>query len=403
MKFFLFSISLIILLIFLNKNKNKKNYYLVFFSIYLSIFFLENIFKLYLDLNPKLQLKKNIEVYKKKNKENYDLREPIQVFEDLTKKYSNVSHVVKPMKLKLKNGNEIFSASGLANSLTINCNENGYYSTYQSDRFGFNNPDNEWDNKEVDFVMVGDSYTQGSCVNHPNDLASQFREITGSNVINLGYGGNGPLIEYMSLKEYTKNIKIKNIVWIFYEGNDLLDLEIELKNNILLRYLTEDQFTQNLSQKQNEIDFEIKKKISNKELEKKNSEKVSFNRYLFDRFKLFSLRYLIMDIKKKSNKKLVKKELYQILSKALDYSISKNANFYFVYLPEFETIKNNQNKKNYRKILSKLGHNKIKIIDINQFMLSKKDPLMYYPFRNNGHFNEIGYKVVAEEILKQLN
>lgn len=110
-----------------------------------------------------------------------------------------------------------------------------------------------------------------------------------------------------------------------------------------------------------------------------------------------------MDIKKKSNKKLVKKELYQILSKALDYSISKNANFYFVYLPEFETIKNNQNKKNYRKILSKLGHNKIKIIDINQFMLSKKDPLMYYPFRNNGHFNEIGYKVVAEEILKQLN
>lgn len=387
----------------MNKSKNRKNYYLAFFSIYLSILFVENIFKLYLDLYPKFQLKKNTEIYKKKNNEIYDLREPIQVFKDLSKKYDYVSSVVKPMELRLKNGDKIFSASGLANSLTINCNENGYYSLYQSDRYGFNNPDKEWDNEEVELVIVGDSYTQGSCVNYPNDLASQFRKITSSNVINLGYGGNGPLIEYMSLKEYTKNLQIKNIVWIFYEGNDLLDLETELENNILLKYLADDEFTQNLSQKQNEIDFEIKKIISKKKIEKENSENVSFIRYLFDRFKLFTLRYTIKEIKKNRGKKGIKKEFYQILSKALDYSVSKNANFYFVYLPEFKTIKNNQNKKSYRKILSKLNNDKIKIIDINQFISSKKDPLMYYPFRNNGHFNEIGYKVVAEEILKQLN
>ena len=173
------------------------------------------------------------------------------------------------MDLILKNGDKIFTAAGLANSLTINCNENGYYSIYQSDRFGFNNPDKEWDNKEVEFVIVGDSYAQGSCVDYPNDLASQFREITNSNTINLGYGGNGPLIEYMTLREYTKNIQLKNIVWVFYEGNDLFDLKTELENNILLKYLTDDQFTQNLSQKQNEIDFEIKKIISKRKLKKK--------------------------------------------------------------------------------------------------------------------------------------
>lgn len=403
MKYYLFSSSLIILFIFLNKSKNRKNYYLAFFSIYITLFFVENIFKLYLDLYPKFQLKKNTEIYKKKNNEIYDLREPIQVFKDLSKKYNHVSTVVKPMELILKNGDKIFTAAGLANSLTINCNENGYYSIYQSDRFGFNNPDKEWDNKEVEFVIVGDSYAQGSCVDYPNDLASQFREITNSNIINLGYGGNGPLIEYMTLREYTKNIQIKNIVWVFYEGNDLLDLKTELENNILLKYLTDDQFTQNLSQKQNEIDFEIKKIISKRKIEKENSEEVSITRYLFDRFKLFNLRYTIKEIKKNRGDNVIKQEFYQILIKALNYSVSKNANFYFVYLPEFKTIKNNQNKQSYREILSKLNNDKIKIIDINKFLSNKKDPLMYYPFRNNGHFNEIGYKVIAKEILKQLN
>ena len=30
------------------------------------------------------------------------------------------------------------------------------------------------------------------------------------------------------------------------------------------------------------------------------------------------------------------------------------------------------------------------------------DPLSLFPFRFNGHYNEIGYKLVAEEIIKSL-
>ena len=42
--------------------------------------------------------------------------------------------------------NEInfFPLSGISNSKTVHCNENGYFTTYESDRFGFNNNDKKW-------------------------------------------------------------------------------------------------------------------------------------------------------------------------------------------------------------------------------------------------------------------
>ena len=57
---------------------------------------------------------------------------------------------------------DIFPLSGISNSKTIHCNESGFYSIYQSDRYGFNNPDEEWDNSEIEYLLIGDSFT--NCV-----------------------------------------------------------------------------------------------------------------------------------------------------------------------------------------------------------------------------------------------
>ena len=32
---------------------------------------------------------------------------------------------------------------------------------FQTDRYGFNNPDYEWDSKYTDYMLVGDSFTKG--------------------------------------------------------------------------------------------------------------------------------------------------------------------------------------------------------------------------------------------------
>ena len=146
-----------------------------------------------------------------------------------------------------------FPLSGLSNSETIYCNENGYYSIYQSDRYGFNNPDNEWDKKEIEYLLVGDSFTHGACVNRPNDISSVLRNLSKKSVLNLGMGGNGPLIEYATLREYL-DTNVKKVLWIYYEGNDLANLENEKTNDILINYLKDLNFTQNLKLKQNDID-----------------------------------------------------------------------------------------------------------------------------------------------------
>lgn len=70
---------------------------------------------------------------------------------------------------------DVFPLSGMSNASTIHCDENGYMSIYNSDRYGFNNPDHEWDQKVTEYLLVGDSFTLGNCVNRPNDLASNLR------------------------------------------------------------------------------------------------------------------------------------------------------------------------------------------------------------------------------------
>ena len=110
-----------------------------------------------------------------------------------------------------KQNYQLFPLSGISNSETIHCNENGYFSIYQSDRYGFNNPDYEWDKKEIEYLLVGDSFTLGACVNRPNDIASVIRALSHKSVLNLGYNDNGPLIEYAVLREYL-NSNVKKVL-----------------------------------------------------------------------------------------------------------------------------------------------------------------------------------------------
>ena len=79
-----------------------------------------------------------------------------------------------------------------------------------------------------------------------------MRNQTKKTSINLGYVGNGPLVQLATLKEYIPD-DVENIVWFYYEENDLIDLEREINNPILLKYLNNDKFSQNLKENQDKI------------------------------------------------------------------------------------------------------------------------------------------------------
>ena len=58
----------------------------------------------------------------------------------------------------------------------------------------------------------------------------EFKENIKKNTINLGYGGNGPIRSLAALQEYVDLINVKNILWMYYEGNDAQNYIYEKKN-----------------------------------------------------------------------------------------------------------------------------------------------------------------------------
>ena len=54
--------------------------------------------------------------------------------------------------------------------------------------------------------------------------------------MNLAIGGTSTLSQYAILKEYLPK-NTEKILFLYYEGNDLVELERELKNKILKKYL----------------------------------------------------------------------------------------------------------------------------------------------------------------------
>ena len=201
-------------------------------------------------IDEKKDFKKIKKIYKSKTGKNFDERTPREVFEDV----KDLGYVMSvPPTVHINKNSIILPLSGISKSETIVCNENGYYSKYKSDRYGFNNLDSEWDKKNIEFLLIGDSYVQGGCVNRPDDIASVLRDLSNKPVLNLGYGGNGPLIEYATLIEYFQP-NIKNVLWFYYEGNDFYDLDNEIRDNTLIKYLNEKNFSQNLRIRQKQID-----------------------------------------------------------------------------------------------------------------------------------------------------
>ena len=391
--------------------------------VYLTIFFFSIVFFLYLSElylsyhipkgNPQIKnLKDKAEKYKKITGNSFDLRTKVELYEDLKKKDNKVSLVVTPKNFLDRNIKlDTLALSGISNSKAISCNENGYYQIYKSDRYGFNNPDQEWLSDKVKYLLLGDSFVHGSCVNRPNDITSLLRAKTKKTSINLGYVGNGPLIQLAILKEYMPK-NVENIIWFYYEENDLIDLSREIDNSILIKYLNNNNFSQNLKLKQDNIDkfleSNIKKNLNDIKLEGEYwkeyySKKKVFLRFIrLDNFKRFIVS--IKEDKNITNEDEAIKNLEKILLSAKQIAKTNNSNLYFVYLSGFNRYSSfipgqYEFLNNYPKIIHMVNNLGISVIDIHTELFAReKYPLDYFPFSQYGHYNEKGYKKISEII-----
>ena len=212
--FYYYLISLILILISLiliiKKIVLNEYFLIISFSVVFSLYLLE----IYLNfLHPNFIKNQKIKKFNKHQSIEYDLRTRYEVYSDLKSK--NYTITIPPsshLNDKVNDHKFVFPLSGLSNKKTIFCNESGYFSKYYSDKYGFNNPSEEWD-KEKQIILIGDSFVHGACVNEGKDLASNLRKFTQNGVLNLGYSGNSTLIQLATIREYLKKDSSKVILF----------------------------------------------------------------------------------------------------------------------------------------------------------------------------------------------
>ena len=408
-KYYIFSLILILfstISFYLNK-KLKSYLMMITFSGIFAIYAFQTYLTIsYGGVTGQRFIEKKIQMAKKKGV-SFDYRRKIDVYTELKNtKYQNLKPTISPATHIYKNLN-IVPLAGVSNSKTINCNENGYYSIYQSDRYGFNNPDTEWNQKEIEFFLVGDSFVMGNCVNRPHDISSVLREISNKSVLNIGYANNGTLLEYASLKEYIIP-NIKNIIWVYYEKSDLDNLNNELKSNILRKYIDDISFKQNLIFKQNEIN-KILAELINEQFQKELNSKKYFENNLSFKIRKFLDLWNVRELLFFKNQSYSKKEFnppdefVKIIKLAENLALKNNSNFHFVYLPSYNRYISNFDNQEYEFVKKTINDLNINFIDIhNEVFKKEENPLKLFPFKLPGHYTIEGYRKIAESIFNNI-
>jgi len=343
----------------------------------------------------------------------FDQRSKLEVLEDLNDNGIEAVPTITPFSLLKRRSRELdndklFTFGGVSNIETVGSNEGGQYSRYKSDRYGFNNPDSEWDAKQTQWLLTGDSFTQGVAVQPGEDIASRIREFTKESVINLGNSGNGPLIELAALREYAVHLQPKKVLWLYFERNDLVgELQGEKKNPLLLKYIKDD-FSQNLINRQNEVDLKLRELILKEKSSKlkEKSNKSQRIRSILDITRILRLTGVRNALNFDSKKVVLEPLFLTILSKAKTRVEAWGGALYFVYLPEYsryskDVIHNNYRKKS--KVLDAVTELNIPVIDIhNKVFYKHSDYTSLFPLGLVGHYNAEGYKEVAKAIIDEV-
>ncbi len=334
-----------------------------------------------------------------------DRRTKLEVVRDLRAAGKDAWPTVHPQMFLASGGLPVGGATllplgGISHARAVYCLESDAYALFDSDEHGFNNPLGLHKKDEVDVALIGDSFVQGACVQQGEDVASRLRA-SALRALSLGNGGDGPLSELATLIEYAAPLRPRVVLWFYYEGNDLLDLEAERRVPALMRYVDSD-FSAALPTRQEAIDAALKSFVEKKRdviREEEPHASSSFLRTL----KLSTLRERLNVISFPEPSPL----FTRTLTRSKETVAGWGGKLYFVYLPEWSryakrTPKTNWKYRSYGRVLEIAKQLDVPVIDFQESVAAMEDPLSQFPQRQPGHYNPAGYARLAEAIRARL-
>ena len=294
----------------------------------------------------------------------------------------------------------VYPVGGISKKKIVFFNkENSKIDYRNNDKYGFNNENKIWSNK-INTVFIGDSFTYGIDVNYDENFVEIYKKSNGE-TLNLGCGGNGPIIEYATFVEYVKNLKLNPnyLFWVYYSGNDLTK-DIVSENKSYYKNYLKNNFSQNLPLKQKRIDQIIQLFIEKNSSKKDNEKKIEYNlvnKYL-SIFKFMQIRTKL-GISKAYTKNSLK--IFKSILNNVDEEMKKwNGELIFIFIPSqsrYANIVSYYDEFFYDLPIKKFLESKnIKYIYLDEKFKSYEDPNKFY----NGHLNILGHKILSDAILE---
>lgn len=324
-------------------------------------------------------------------------------------------------------GTEILPIGGIANKLTVYCNENGQYVMYDSDEHGFANPKKLWTLPRLQIAVVGDSFAHGACVPMNESYVGLIRQRYPA-TLTLGNDGIGPLVQLAAIKEYLVPLRPRVVIWSYFEGNDLYDMMKE-RQTIMQHYL-DDGYTQGLLGKQGEIDRALMAHIERAmQARGFRAKMVAFSdmfvhpeQHSLEWARVVKLSYVVdlfeslLNYTRKKTEPFLpapyqppllkdQLELFRTtLNKAQQMVNGWGGELVFVYLPRYERyVPATGGQPNREDVLAIVGSLGVSLVDLHPVFAAQKDPLELFPFKLPTHYNSLGNRVVAEAILHVLD
>ena len=333
----------------------------------------------------------------------FDARDGLTVVRDLRARDSSAMFFFGvngyARALRAGGGGPLLPLTGPARATTVTCNEDGHWASYMADRHGFNNPDSMW-TVRPDLVLIGDSFAAGSCVDGGNDVGADLRRL-GRSTLDLGNGGNGPLLDAAVFLEYGLPARPRYVIWEFFD-NDVDDLVGELANPAIAAYLPPGR-TQGLMSREAERDSLVRAVYARATARPEQlSPRPSVGKRLRMLFTLYAIRQLVGQATLASRPQVdaqTAATIRRIVSAARDSLAAHDGTLVVSYFPSWAHFKHDVRlSRDLRDSLAAISRGLgVPFLDVEGSLRSGGDFWTVFELRDaiNTHYSVEGYRRVA--------
>ena len=243
----------------------------------------------------------------------------------------------------------------------------------------------------------------------PEDSIAGAIRRTQAKTINAGMNGAGPLTQLAMLREFGPRATPAAVIWFYYHGNDLTDLATERRQPVLMRYLADKAFRQDLPSRTDGLDRFLRAVLDSyvvkRDLESTSSRPPTGDGGAFPVLRGIAKRIVFSDIGeifrlRRADPGTTKPDALfgEALAAARDEACRLGSRLVFVFLPDTRALSWGRETPVKGEIFSFVRRHNLGVIDAEAAMLRDKEPRSLII----GHFTPRGNSIVAQSVVEGL-